>query len=115
LSVRSEFVRVALMGWLAGTAGYGLLMVLRGTGPVLSALGLALTAMSPLIYLVGSLRDRSGPATGHHPVTYSAVAGLGLAMTLALSWRFGAAAGQLHIWAGVTLLLWWAWLRLLRR
>lgn len=36
---------------------------------------------------------------------------LGLAITMAVSYRYGEAAGNLHVWAGITVLGWFTYLR----
>jgi len=104
-------VRAAFLAWLTGAAGYGVWQTLHGSTPRLPWLGLILTASAPLVYVLRTFAGRPGPNIGTHPVEYSVVAGLGLAVTLAMAWRFGPGAGNAHIWAGTTFVLWWAFLK----
>ncbi|NIP17299.1 MAG: hypothetical protein GWM87_03425 [Xanthomonadales bacterium] len=78
--------------------------------PLLSWLGLALAALGPLSYLVWT-RITKPAQTTLHPVEYSVVCGLGVAITMAVSWRHGDAAGWIHAWAGLSLIGWVVYLR----
>jgi len=78
--------------------------------PLLSWLGLALTALAPLVFFI-SVFVSDTPRTPRHPVQYSVLSALGLAITMALSYRYDEAAGIIHIWAGVTFAGWLVYLR----
>ena len=107
--LRSIFVSV-FSGYLAFAFFYALLQLVRGMEPFFSWLGLALSAGSPLVffawlYLAGAAR------TSRHPVAVSVFCGLGVAMTMAANWRYGTASGMVHLWAGLCLLAWFAYLQ----
>ena len=100
----------AFITWLTLLSLYGFARVIGGSEPLLSWLGLALTAFAPLVFFIKAFLFKS-PRTSRHPVEYSILVGLGLAVTMAMSFRYGQAAGEIHLWAGVTLLAWLAYLR----
>jgi peroxiredoxin len=89
--------------WLAVVSLYAFTQLVRGTEPLLSWLGLALTAFAPLVFFIKAFTFKS-PRTPRHPVEYSVLSGLGLVLTMAMSARYGQAAGAIHVWAGITLL-----------
>lgn len=97
------------------TAGFALLTIYaavqlyRGIPQSLSWLGLALAAGAPLAGILTHRDTHTRP-----PVLWTIVSGLGLAVTMAVSYRYGNAAGQTHVWAGGALIAWFAWLRWLR-
>ena len=107
--LKSVFIS-AFVAWLALVSLYAFTMLLRGTEPLLAWLGLALTAFAPLAFFLKAFLFKS-PRTPHHPVEFSVVSGLGVAMTMAMSFRYGEATGNLHVWAGITLLGWFTYLR----
>ena len=107
--LKSIFIS-AFITWLTLLSFYAFAKVIWGTVPLLSWLGLALTALAPLVFFIKAFLFKS-PRTPRHPVEYSILGGLGLAVTMAMSFRYGQAAGQIHMWAGVTLLAWLAYLR----
>jgi len=82
----------------------------RGMEPLLSWLGLALSAVAPLAFFVKAFLFKSA-RTPRHPVEFSILSGSGLAITMAMSYRYGDAAGTMHIWAFLTLLFWLVYLR----
>ena len=96
--------------WLAVVSLYAFTQLVRGTEPLLSWLGLALTAFTPLVFFIKAFTFKS-PRTPRHPVEYSVLSGLGLVLTMAMSARYGQAAGAIHVWAGITLLAWLVYLR----
>ena len=98
------------IAWLAVLSIYAFIQVARGAEPVLSWVGLALSAFAPLTFFIKAFLIKS-PRTPRHPVGYSALSGLGLAMTVAISSRYEQAAGVIHIWAGITVLAWLVYLR----
>ena len=107
--LRSIFIS-GFTGYLVFALIYALLQLVRGMEPMLSWLGLALAAGAPAaffawLYIAGRAR------TSAHPLTVSVVCGLGTAITMAANWRFGAASGVVHLWAGVCLLAWFIYLR----
>jgi len=99
-----------LAAWLAVAGVYGMVQSVRGMLPLLSWLGLILSVASPLLFLARS-RLFASPPTRQTAFGHSIVCGLGLALTLAMSYRYGAAAGNTHVWAGITLLAWLVYLR----
>lgn len=107
--LKSVFISVFLL-WLTLASLYALTQVIRGAEPLLSWLGLGLSSLAPLTFLIKTLVLKS-PATRRHPLEYSIVGGLGLALTMAMSLRYQQAAGAVHIWAGVSLIGWVVYLR----
>jgi peroxiredoxin len=107
--LKSIFIS-ALVSWLAVVSIYAIVQVLRGAEPLLSWLGLALSAFGPLVFFIKAFLFKS-PRTSRHPVEFSILSGLGLVITMAMSYRFGQAAGSIHAWAGFTLLTWLVYLR----
>ena len=89
---------------------YAFTQLIRGTEPFFSWLGLALTAFSPLVFFIKAFAFKS-PRSARHPVEYSILSGLGLAVTMAMSFRYGQATGFIHVWAGATLIGWLVYLR----
>jgi hypothetical protein len=85
-------------------------MVAARNEAVLSWAGVALAALPLLLYLVIALVRRQ-PRAMRHPVGYSVASGLGLVITMIASYRFGDAAGDLHLLAGVSLIGWLLYLR----
>jgi len=96
--------------WLAVVSVYAIAQLVRGTEPLLSWLGLALAAFAPLAFFIKAFTFKS-PRTPRHPIEYSILSGLGLVVTMAMSFRYGKAAGAIHVWAGITLLAWLVYLR----
>lgn len=107
--LKSIFIS-AFTSWLTLVTIYALTQLARGSEPLLSWLGLALTAFVLLVFFIKAFIAKSA-RTPRHPVEYSILSGAGLALTLAMSYRYGDAAGSIHIWAGITLLAWLAYLR----
>ncbi len=95
--------------WLTLVTIYAVVELARGMEPMLSWLGLALTAFAPLVFFIKAFVAKSA-RTPRHPVEYSILSGAGLALTMAMSYRYGEAAGIVHIWAFITLLAWLAYL-----
>ena len=89
---------------------YALIQVTRGMEPLLSWLGLGLSAIAPLAFFVKAFLFKS-PRTPRHPLEYSILSGLGLVITMAMSHRYGQAAGAIHFLAAFSLLGWLAYLR----
>ena len=102
--LRSVFIS-GFMGYLMVVFGYASVQLIRGMEPAWSWLGMALAALGPLAFFGWIFV--TGPArTAHHPVGYSIVTGLGLAITMTMSWRYGEAAGLVHVWTGLVLIGW---------
>ena len=95
---------------MAFVSVYAITQVLKGAEPLFSWLGLALSAFGPLVFFIKAFLFKS-PRTSRHPLEYSILSGLGLVVTMTMSYRYGQAAGEVHIWAGFTLLAWLAYLR----
>jgi peroxiredoxin len=107
--LRSLFIS-AFSSYLAFAFIYALAQMIHGLHPFFSWLGLALAAGAPLaflayLYLSGAAR------TTRHPVAVSTFCGLGVAMTMASNWRYESASGMVHLWAGLCLLAWFAYLK----
>jgi peroxiredoxin len=96
--------------WLTVVSVYAFIQLARGTEPLLSWAGLTLAAFAPLAFFIKAFLFKS-PRTPRHPVEYSSLCGLGLVMTIAMSFRYGQVAGAIHVWAGITLLAWLIYLR----
>ena len=96
--------------WLVVVCLYALTQLARGTEPLLSWLGLALSAISPLSFFIKAFVAKSA-RTPRHPVEYSVLGGLGVGVTMAVSYRYGQVAGHIHVWAAITLVLWMVYLR----
>lgn len=107
--LKSIFISI-FVTWLTLVSLYAFAKLLSGTEPLLAWLGLALTTFAPLAFFLKAFLFKS-PRTPRHPVEYSIVSGLGLAMTMAMSFRYGEAAGYIHILAGITLIGWFIYLR----
>ena len=107
--LKSVFIS-AFVTWLAVVSLYAITQLLRGAEPLLSWLGLALSAFAPLAFFIKAFVAKS-PRTRRHPVEYSILSGLGLAVTMAMSYQHGDSAGIIHVWAGITLLAWLVYLR----
>ncbi len=89
---------------------YAVVQLIRGMDPLFAWLGLALAAGAPAaflawLYIAGRAR------TSAHPVAVSVACGLGTAITMAANWRYEAASGTIHVWAGLCLLAWFIYLR----
>jgi len=107
--LKSVFIS-GIVTWLAAVSLYALYQLVQGADPLLSWLGLALSAASPLSFFIKAFVAKT-PRTQRHPVEYSVLGGLGLGITMAMSYRYGHAAGLIHVWAAVTLILWMVYLR----
>ena len=100
----------AFVFYLLCVSAYAITQLIRGTDPVLSWLGMALAAMGPLAFFAWVF-IRKPARTVQHPLGYTIISGLGLAVTMAMSWRHGDAAGIIHIWSGLALVSWIVYLR----
>jgi len=107
--LKSIFIS-AFVSWLSLVTIYAMIELASGNTPLLSWLGLALTAFAPLVFFIKAFIAKSA-RTPRHPVEYSILSGAGLALTMVMSYRYGDAAGMLHIWAFITLLAWLVYLR----
>jgi len=110
LNLPKTVFTIVFIAWLTLLSVYGLIQLARGMEPMLSWLGLVLSAVAPLLFFTRELLIKT-PRTFRHPLGYSVLCGLGLATTMAMSFRHGPAAGLLHVWAGITLIGWMAYLR----
>jgi peroxiredoxin len=107
--LRAVFIS-AFTTYLGVSFIFAVIHLIRQQTPVLSWLGLALAAAAPIAFLACLYLAR--PArTARHPVAVSLVCGLGLAITMMMNRRFGASSGAVHIWAGICLIGWFAYLR----
>lgn len=103
-----------LAAWLAATTALASFNLVMAAEPALSWLGLLLTTAAPLamLALIQASRTRRGRL---HPLGFTTMSGLGVAICMAMSWRHGQAAGIVHIFAGASLILWVAYVRLFLR
>lgn len=99
-----------LVAWLSFAGAYGLVRSGSGTQPLLSWIGLILCVSGPSLFLAGAWLSKS-KQTRRTALGYSILCGLGLAVTLAMSYRYGPVAGNAHVWAGITLAGWLVYLR----
>ena len=107
--LRSLFISFFLLAILTFSL-YALMMLLQGKTPTLSWLGLILAAGAPLVFFTRVLLAPKSVAV-RQPLGTTALAGLGLAITMAISWRYEDAAGQVHAWAGCCFIAWVIYLR----
>ena len=105
-----RWLTLVLIAYLAAASVYAMVELVRGMEPMLSWLGLAIAALAPLSHL-GSAWYRGNRDTARPPLLISILSGLGVAVTMALSWRHGPAAGNVHVWAGLAFIGWAAWIR----
>jgi peroxiredoxin len=89
---------------------YAAVEIARGMQPLLSWLGLLLSAGAPLVFFIRVFVSAKSVAVAH-PIGTTMLCGLGLAITMAMSYRYADAAGSIHIWAGLCLLAWVTYLR----
>ena len=107
--LKSVFIS-AFVSWLVLVSLYAFIQLTRGTEPLISWLGLALTAFAPLTFFIKAFLFKS-PRTPRHPVEYSILSRLGLALCMAMSFRYEQSAGLIHVWSGITLVAWLVYLR----
>lgn len=91
--------------WISGVIIYASVQVFRGMEPLLSWIGLDLTALPLMVFLVRYFSGTSA-ALKSKTLGYTLVSGLGLVICMAVSYRYGEAAGIVHIWAGLTFIAW---------
>ena len=107
--LKSVFISI-FIGWLSVISLNSLIRLASGAEPLLSWLGLALCTVSPLAFFIKAFLAKT-PRTRRHPVEFSVLSGLGLGITMAMSFRYGEAAGNLHVFAGIAMLGWLVYLR----
>ncbi len=107
--LKSVFIS-GFITWMTVLSLYAFTQLARGTEPLLSWLGLCLATFTPLVFFIKAFLFKS-PRTPRHPVEYSIVSGLGLALTMGMSYRYADAAGHIHVLAGITLVAWLVYLR----
>jgi len=90
---------------------YASVQIFRGMDPLLSWVGLNLTALSLLPFFIQYLKNDS-PVNRKQILAYTLVSGLGLVICMAVSYRYQQAAGIIHIWAGATFIGWVGFVRL---
>ena len=107
--LRSAFIS-AFVTYLLFAFTYALTQLFRGMEPVWSWMGMALAAFGPVAFFAWVFITK--PArTNQHPLGISLISGLGLAITMLMSWRYGDAAGIVHIWTGLIFISWIMYLR----
>ena len=89
---------------------YASIQIFRGTEPLLSWVGLNLTALSLIPFFI-DYRKNGIPANSKQTMVYTMVSGLGLVICMAVSYRYNEAAGIIHIWAGATFIGWVVFVR----
>ncbi len=107
--LRSLFISAYLTYLLAASA-VALVQLARGADPLLAWVGMALASLGPLSFFAW-IMTRKPPRTARHPVEYSVAGALGLAIAVAISWRYGEAAGMTHVWAALAVSGWLVYLR----
>lgn len=66
--------------------------------------------------MVCLILDRQPGPDGLRPALgYTVLSGLGLAVAMSQSWKFGPVAGWVHLWAGLAFIAWVGYQRFLRR
>jgi hypothetical protein len=89
---------------------YAALQLWHGAHPAISWLGLWLAAAAPLLFLI--LKQFFARYTQSlQGIGFSTLCGLGLAITMASSWKHGDVAGNAHLGAGLCLVLWFLYRR----
>jgi hypothetical protein len=91
--------------WLGIVIVYSSVQIFRGVEPLLSWLGLCLTALPLMVFFVAYFKN-PGLVTRGKSMLYTLVSGLGLVICMAVSYRYDDAAGIVHIWAGLTFVGW---------
>jgi hypothetical protein len=76
----------------------------------ISWLGLLLAAFAPLVFLT-TKQLHTSRKEAIQPIGFSTVCGLGVAITMTASWKYGSAAGVVHVWAGACLIGWLIYLK----
>ena len=110
---RPRLIIGGLLAYLCLALGWAVWQILpTDNGPFWSWGGLILAAGAALS---GLLWDLSRGQPGQRPpLIFTVLCGLGLAISMSQSYRYGDAAGWAHAAAGVALIGWFAYLRYLR-
>jgi hypothetical protein len=93
---------------------YSTLQFWQGTHPSMSSLGLLLASAAPLLFLIVK-QFLANYTQSLQAIGFSTICGLGLAITLTSSWKYGDTAGIAHWGAGLCLILWFVYLRWIAR
>lgn len=104
---------IVLVIWWATTAAISIWNLTTGASVFAAWIGLAIASLAPLSFVIWE-RFLSAPDRPLQPLGFSILCGLGLAIAMTTSWRFGPAAGVAHIGAGASLIGWATYLRWLR-
>lgn len=91
--------------WLGIVIVYASVQIIRSAEPLLSWLGLCLTAL-PLMVFFAAYFKSPGDMSKSKSMVYTLISGLGLVTCMAVSYRYDDAAGIVHIWAGLTFIGW---------
>jgi hypothetical protein len=102
-----------LVLWLLAATAAAVWMLVSAAPPWSTWAGLLLAGAPPLLYLVRTHVLRKTDSMPE-PLGFSIICGLGVAISMAASWRFGPAAGSAHVAAGACLIGWVIYLRWLR-
>ena len=97
--------------WLGLVVIYASIQIFRGAEPLLSWIGLDLTALALIPFFVDHFRNKA-PVHRRQTLAYSLASGFGLVICITMSYRYQQAAGIIHIWAGVTFIAWVGFVRL---
>ena len=100
--------------WLGLVVIYASFQILTGGIPLLSWIGLELTALSLLVFFIGHMKSHQLPDR-KQTMIYTMLSGLGLVVCMAISYRYEQVAGSVHIWAGATFIAWVVFLRSTRK
>ena len=96
--------------WVGLVVFYASVQIFRGMQPLLSWVGLNLTALALLPFFI-NYKKSGTPANRQQTMAYTLVSGLGLVICMAVSYRYHQAAGIIHIWAGATFIGWVVYVR----
>lgn len=111
LNVLKTIFTRCLVIWLGLLGIYASVQVVRGAEPLLSWIGLALTALSLLPFFFVYLNNKTTVTRRQQSFGYTMISGLGLVICMAVSYRYQQAAGIIHIWAGITFIGWVVFVR----
>ena len=89
---------------------YSLLEVIRRTPPPGLWAGVLLAAGAPALFFVWLFVAKPS-STPRHPLAVTVLSGLGVAISMAISWRYPHQTGLLYVWAAAAFIGWYVYLR----
>jgi hypothetical protein len=102
-----------LICWLIAALLVSLYNITAGIEPVMGWIGALLACVAPLSWF-GLVLLRGKRQNMPQPLGFTAVSGLGLAISMSNSWRYGPTADPTHLAAGISLIGWFVYLRWIR-